>query len=197
MGRIYHFERRFDRFGGKQTRASVYARIAAISGPIARTDRRISVTASIWDADGYLLGAPDGTIDLHDGSLRQADSGDMITKLTAVGPAETTDCLRWFAFLQEATGNDPELIAFLQRLCGYCLTGDTREQVLAFVYGPGGNGKSVFVNTIAGILNYYATTAAMETFATARYDPQGRSYGPPFSIVSRFPICKFIWPSHP
>jgi len=62
------------------------------------------------------------------------------------------------------------MIAFLQRLCGYALTGETCEQVLAFVYGPGGNGKSVFINTIAGIMNSYAKIAAMETFTASRYE---------------------------
>jgi putative DNA primase/helicase len=33
-----------------------------------------------------------------------------------------------------------------------------------FVYGPGGNGKTVFVNTIAGIVGSYATVAPMDTF---------------------------------
>jgi len=41
----------------------------------------------------------------------------------------------------EATCNDRALIGFLQRWCGYCLTGDTSEHALVFCYGPGGNGK--------------------------------------------------------
>ena len=94
----------------------------------------------------------------------------MITKLTAVGPDRAGSCPKWLAFLEEATGSDTNFIAFLQRLCGYALTGDTREQVLAFVYGPGGNGKSVFVNTIAGIMKDYAKVAPTETFTTSRFD---------------------------
>jgi putative DNA primase/helicase len=42
------------------------------------------------------------------------------------------------------------------------------EVPLFFVYGPGGNGKSVFVSTISRILADYATTAMMETFVAAR-----------------------------
>jgi putative DNA primase/helicase len=36
---------------------------------------------------------------------------------------------------------------------------------LVFVYGPGGNGKSVFLNTTTSILKDYAATSAMATFA--------------------------------
>ena len=61
-----------------------------------------------------------------------------------------------------------ELIRYLQQWCGYCLTGDTREHALVFVYGGGGNGKSVFLNTVSGILSEYAVTAAMDTFTASR-----------------------------
>jgi putative DNA primase/helicase len=41
---------------------------------------------------------------------------------------------------------------------------------LFFVYGPGGNGKSVFLNTIVNILGDYARTAAMDTFTASKSD---------------------------
>jgi putative DNA primase/helicase len=39
-----------------------------------------------------------------------------------------------------------------------------------FVYGPGGNGKSVFLNIVIYILQAYATTAAMDTFTVSKSD---------------------------
>ena len=41
---------------------------------------------------------------------------------------------------------------------------------MLFVYGPGGNGKSVFVNTIMSIMKNYAKASAMETFAATNTD---------------------------
>jgi putative DNA primase/helicase len=82
----------------------------------------------------------------------------------------TTGCSRWLQFLEEATAGDRELIRFLQQWCGLCLTGITREHALLFVYGPGGNGKSVFLNILTSILQGYATTAAMDTFAASNSD---------------------------
>jgi putative DNA primase/helicase len=116
------------------------------------------------------LATPSGTVDLRTGISRPADPVDRINRITAVGPADVADCDRWLTFLDEVTGKDDELIAFLQRFCGYCLTGDIGEHALAFVYGPGGNGKSVFLNTVSGILSDYATTAAMETFTATKYE---------------------------
>lgn len=38
------------------------------------------------------------------------------------------------------------------------------------MYGPGGNGKTVFLNVLAGLMADYATTAAMDTFAASTSD---------------------------
>lgn len=147
---------------------------AAFAGAVerfARTDRAFAVTAAAWDQDLHLLGTPGGVVDLRDGTLRPARREDLITKVTAVAPAAAgTTCDRWLAFLDEATGKDDELITFLQRWCGYCLTGDIREHALLFVYGPGGNGKSVFLNTVSRILGDYARVAPMETFTASPSD---------------------------
>ncbi|WP_048862215.1 phage/plasmid primase, P4 family, partial [Acidisphaera rubrifaciens] len=65
---------------------------------------------------------------------------------------------------------DADLVRFLQRAAGYALTGSTREHALFFGYGTGGNGKGVFLNTLAGIFGDYATIAPMETFAATQTD---------------------------
>ena len=98
-----------------------------------------------------------------------ARSSDGITKITAVTPAEIADCPRWLQFLDETFG-DAELIRFIQQWSGYCLTGDISEHALVFGFGNGGNGKGVWLNTIAGIMSDYAVTAAMETFTASKFD---------------------------
>jgi putative DNA primase/helicase len=136
----------------------------------ARSDPAFAVTADHWDSDPLLLGTPAGTIDLRTGLLRAADPDDCITKITAVGPSEDTDCPRWLQFLDETTGADAELVRFLQQWCGYALTGLTREHALVFVYGPGGNGKSVFLNVVTWILKQYAATSSMDAFTASKSD---------------------------
>ena len=57
---------------------------------------------------------------------------------------------------------------FLQQWAGYALTGDVREHALVFLHGHGGEGKSVFVNTLTGIAGTYAMTATMDMFVASR-----------------------------
>src|SRR5262249_23653203 len=94
---------------------------------------------------------------------------DGITRVTSVAPSDG-GCPLWLKFLNEATGNDEDLIRFLRQWCGYCLTGVVIEHALLFVYGDGGNGKSVFLNVVTSILEDYAATSAMETFTASNSD---------------------------
>ena len=58
--------------------------------------------------------------------------------------------------------------AFLQRACGYSLTGQTVEHALFFLYGTGANGKSTFVETMRGVMGDYARPVPMETLMWSR-----------------------------
>lgn len=133
-----------------------------------KSDRRYATTAKQFDADDWKLNTPDGIVSLADGKLNPHDKNEYCTKITAVGPKGR--CPIWLEFLAVVTKGDSELIAYLQRLVGYCLTGSTREHSLHFFYGPGANGKTTLFNTIFGILNDYAINAPAETFIESRND---------------------------
>jgi putative DNA primase/helicase len=135
---------------------------------LTQCDPSHAVIHSHWDQDPWLLGTPGGTVDLKSGRLLAPSPETFITKQTAVSPSDEADCLMWKAFLHEATGGDRELARFIQQFCGYCLTGETTEHALLFLYGPGGNGKSVLLNTIMGIMGDYATAASMDTFTASK-----------------------------
>src|SRR5205085_6290983 len=74
------------------------------------------------------------------------------------------ECPTWRKFLIRVTAGDDEFARYLQRVVGYCLTGETGEHALFFLYGTGANGKSVFINTLMGIWGKYAIASPMETF---------------------------------
>lgn len=99
--------------------------------------------------------------------MRPHDRDDHITKVTAATPSDTADCPRWLALLDTVMGGDQEMVAFLQRMAGYCLTGDTSEHALFFLYGTGANGKSVFLSVLSHVLGDYAVTTGMETINDA------------------------------
>ncbi len=146
------------------------ASVAASVERFAQADRAHAVTSEIWDRDTWLLGTPQGVIDLRTGELRPARQGDYITKQTSVGPAPSAHAPVWSKFLSEATRGDVGLQRFLQQMAGYCLTGNIREEALFFIYGVGGNGKSKFLDAIMNVMADYAKTAAMDTFMASALD---------------------------
>lgn len=142
------------------------AKTVAAVERLAKADRRMAATIDQWDADPWHLNTPNGIVDLHTGGMRSSYPEDYCTKITDVAPGG--ECPAWESFLQRVTGENDELIAFLQRMCGYALTGVTREHALFFLYGTGANGKSVFIGTVASILGDYHATAPIETFTASQ-----------------------------
>src|SRR6266446_1171067 len=141
--------------------------VAAIER-LAKADRRMAATMDQFDVDPMLLNTPDGVVDLCTGRMREHQASDYLTRITAVAPDGA--CPTWREFLNRATAGDVELQRFLQRKAGYALTGFTREHALFFIYGLGANGKSVYLNTVAGIIGEYHRTAPIETFTASSVD---------------------------
>ena len=157
------------------------ARAAVVVGVerLARTDRRVAALAKSFDADPFLLNTTGGIVDLRSGTMRSCNPAALCSKATAVAPAPGgTVPERWMRFLREITGEktdlfaDPAetLIAYYQRMTGYMLTGDTSEHAVFVAHGVGANGKSVFLNTLRGMMGDYAITAPAELFLASKME---------------------------
>jgi putative DNA primase/helicase len=154
----------------KPISAIATAKMVAAVQCMVEADRRIAATVSQWDADLWLLNTANGIVDLRDGNLQPHDPLAYMTKVTAVGPDKDCPITTWLRFLERVTGGDSELVAFLQRVAGYGLTGSTQEHALFFHHGVGANGKSTFLNVIAGIMADYHRVAPMDTFIASHYE---------------------------
>jgi P4 family phage/plasmid primase-like protien len=130
----------------------------------------LGVTVSIndLDADPWMIGTPDGMIDLKTGKPITPERDQLITKQIGTRYDATATCPTWDKFLQTVTGGDAELIQFLQAAAGYTLTGSNREQCLFFLYGSGQNGKGTFSETIKHLIGDYGQTAPESIFTKDR-----------------------------
>lgn len=109
-----------------------------------------------WDADPWLMGTPDGIINLKTGESRPGDPADRVTFSAAFALDPAATCPIFQAFLTQVFEGEPGVIDFLQRFIGYSLTGSTIEQVLVLCHGRGANGKSTLLNTLRRVLGDYA-----------------------------------------
>jgi putative DNA primase/helicase len=150
-----------------------YGSLTAVRAVETFAKSQLALTPDAWDADDMMLNTPGGVIDLSTGAIIEgASARDMLcTKLagTTAAPAGSPTPL-WDRFLRDVTDGNADLIAYLQRIAGYTLTGLTHEHGLMFVHGSGGNGKSVFLNVLQDVMGSYSHTAQMTTFTESKFD---------------------------
>lgn len=155
--------------GGCIARGLTSAGTIAAVERLARSDPRHARRAEAFDADPWALNTPGGVIDLRTGKMRPHRKDDLFTKATSVTQSSSSR-RRWIRFLLEITHGDRLMVRYLQRFIGYTLTGIIEEHAFAFLCGPGGNGKSVLLATVADVLGDYATTAMADVFTASRND---------------------------
>lgn len=121
----------------------------------------LQVAVSELDEDAYLLNTPDGSYDLRTGARKNHDPADLLTKQTTLAPTQEGARI-WLEALDVFFQADPELIGYVQRICGLAVIGRVMVEALVIAYGDGRNGKSTFWNTIARVLGTYAGTISAD-----------------------------------
>ena len=131
---------------------------------MARSIPPIPARANEFDQHPYLLNVLNGTLDLYDQELIDADRTHLLTQCAPVAYDPDARCPRWDQFLFDCMGGVERLVDFLQTWTGYSLTGDISEQKMLLHYGEGANGKSTFLDVLATLKGSYAAVASPATF---------------------------------
>lgn len=136
---------------------------------LVKAEDGIALGINEFNRNNYLFNVLNGTIDLITGNLKPHDKNDLCTIMVTVEFNKAASCPHWEAFLNQIQSNNQPMIRYLQKLCGYCMTGDTKTQIIPFCHGGGGNGKSTFWTTIRDkIMGEYAHEIAPEVFLISK-----------------------------
>ncbi len=134
------------------------------------------------DLNPWVLGCPNGVIDLRSGKFRDGRPDEYITKTC---PTEWADYeampVEWEKFIMDIMNGDVELAKFLQRLLGYAITGLTREHIMVVFWGKGRNGKGTLVRIIEHVMGALSGTIPTELLLYQKM--QRSSAGPSPDIV--------------
>jgi putative DNA primase/helicase len=125
---------------------------------LAASEERMVKQSTDLDQHLHLFNAADGTIDLRSGEVKDPDRSDLITCVANASVRTNATCPRWTQFINEIMCVDKAQIAYLQRLCGYMMSGDRGEQIIVYLQGDGANGKSVFIDVLSHVFGDYAAT---------------------------------------
>jgi len=122
-----------------------------------------------WDRDPWLLGAPNGVIDLRTGSLRPGRPEDRITMRVRVPFDPSAACPLFGSTIGDIFDCQTELIDYVQRAFGYSLTADCREEVFFLLWGHGANGKSTLIGIVTHVLGDYADDLPFSALERSRF----------------------------
>ncbi|HYD66109.1 phage/plasmid primase, P4 family [Azospirillum sp.] len=151
------------------------------------------------DADKMMINVRNGTLVVRRRSegdyveFKPHDPSDLITKLAPVEFDPEAQRPAFDAFLAKVQPRD-EMRSFIQQWLGLSLTGDVTEQLLAFFYGKGGNGKSVLIDAVSFVAGDYGETVPIETFLDHGKARGGGQATPDLAIL---PGVRFLRTSEP
>ena len=123
---------------------------------LAASEHKLVKQSTDLDRHLHLFNAADGTIDLHTGEVKVPDRSDLLTCISDAHAKADNACPKWTQFISEIMLDDKKQIDYLQRLCGYMMSGNRSEQIIIYLQGDGANGKSVFIDVLSHVFGDYA-----------------------------------------
>lgn len=128
---------------------------------LSESEPGVAIKLCDLDTNHFFLNCQNGILDLKTGEVVERSSSHLITKICPVIFDKEAKCPTWMNFMSRVFSNDvsdasdtgnQEIISYMSRLMGYCLTGDISGQILPIFWGNGSNGKSVLLNIIRKLL---------------------------------------------
>jgi putative DNA primase/helicase len=117
---------------------------------------RLRISGDGWDQNGWLLGCPNGTLELDTGTFRPGRPEDYIKTICPTEYDPDATAPRWEQFIREIMP-DPDIAAFLHRLLGYGITGRSTEHIFPVFWGESSrNGKGTLLETIGSVMGALA-----------------------------------------
>lgn len=121
---------------------------------MARSGKGLATDGKSWDQHRDLFCARNCVINLKTGTPVVGAGPDlMISRCSPTAYSPGAQSPRWQSFLDDIFQGDAELVTFVQRILGAALaTTEHGERLFPIFVGPGSNGKSQMIETVAAVL---------------------------------------------
>ena len=128
--------------------------------------RKVTVPLEEFDISLDELNCQNGVLNLSTGELLPHHYKHRFTYCIPVRYKKDADPSFWTSWLLDTVGGKQDLVDYLQLALGYTLTGNTREELMFYIWGPARGGKGVFTETIIHLLGErpLATEVDIELF---------------------------------
>lgn len=116
-----------------------------------------------FDSRVGFIPVQNGILNISLGKLVPDAKEYYFTKRAEIAFNPEAKCRAFEQFISDIMVQDGEMIAYLQKVCGLLLAGDTSNQCLYLLYGTGGNGKSKFLKIMNMILGQFYGELSADT----------------------------------
>ncbi len=131
-----------------------YRKVSAISDKIAafkslegRTFRQSDV-----DRNPHILNVQNGLLDIQKHVMHEHTPNYISLNQIPIDYNPRATAPRWEKFVAEVAREDQGQIRLLRQMAGYCLTTSTQYAKAFILFGPGGNGKSLFTRLLSKVI---------------------------------------------
>lgn len=164
-----------------------YTTSSGIASIISNSNCRAEISCG-WeefDALQHKVTLDNGVLDLRTLELEPHNHELMLTrKINARFDPDAKEG-RFTRFMEEVLP-DQEVREYLQRVCGYALTGEADSRVLVQLYGPSGSGKSQFMKALFKVMGDFAKRSSETAFQARPNSYKGPSEDLHSLMGSRF-----------
>jgi putative DNA primase/helicase len=146
---------------------------------VAKSLPGIAIRSDALNQNRDIVVVRDGTVELRTRTVREHRREDLVTTVMLWDGElawydDRAACPTWLASL--ATWQpDGEILAFLQMLAGYALTGHVRERNMVIFWGIGRNGKSTFVEALRATFGDHAHQSSTDLVMQRRGADAGQA----------------------
>jgi len=146
-----------------------------------------------FDQDPTLFNCQNCVIDLTTGEKIEHSPDLLLSKISNVVYDPGTTSEDFDRFIHEIMQDDQDKINYLQKIFGYCLTGENTQEECYMCYGSTTrNGKSTLLETISYLFGDYAMNIQPETLAQKDKNSRNAS-----GDIARLNGCRFLHMSEP
>jgi putative DNA primase/helicase len=123
-----------------------------VNGCVNLFKTHVSTDIEIFDGDPAKLNCHNGVVDLRTGEISAHSRRQRFTYCVPVAYEHDADYTEWTDYLSGVVGGGQAVIDYLQMALGYSLTGDTREEILFYLFGPPRSGKGTLAEVFRALL---------------------------------------------
>jgi putative DNA primase/helicase len=124
----------------------------------------VRISTAALDPNPFLLGVKNGVLDLRTATLIENHPEMLITRYANAAYRQDAEAPIFLGFMDQICLGRQDLVDYIQKTLGYCLSGLIKTHAFFFLVGIGANGKTTLVEAFLQMLGGYGVGMPSHAF---------------------------------